>query len=737
MESESHEWRRAQGRLRRSSRNGRGRPRNDYSKSNECVNDNLLTTLPGRYHAACDSVADTLSTKPNGTTFRNDGRDNNRNCVNCNASAARRCRDVEFGESTAWLEIATDILIALALSALCALKLKTVPTAAAGITWQEKPLIYDANNYNEEQFFVPRHQPPGLPLLLHYLCATKEQSDMLDMSRVIARFLVCALLPAFYALSRLLGFGRISSLVINAVLLADDAFILTANFELVNLSTSLLLIACILCSYLQSSRSFLTFSWLIFTTLFGLAVALAVCISYRSLLFIVPLIFGCLYRGSTLFSDNRCTIAKISCKIATEFLTLLVLPATIYLAMFQVHLKIASRSSIQSAQMTSSFQMSLSDGLSSFSANQSVFMAFDSQATIRSFGKACWLNSNNMRYPLHYPDGRVSSQEQVVGCYSFKDANNWWIIESDAFEKTFDRHVSYGDVIKVRHRSTGHLLNSHDVSAALTPEAQEITCYVNNTDSTPPQTSWKLINPTDSYSTAPIRAVRDPFQLVHVNTKAHLRLSRKRLPDWGGGKLELVADCWTRNDLSDWFNFEENMILSNTAPEVGAHEMIAANIEQLGPSFFEKIVEIHRSVRNSAERSTGFLESAHGIDFWQWATYRNLSVGYYWKENKTFNSIVMRSNDITRFCLHISSAAFGLAYIIGSVMRQRRMSFDAEKWNLISKVAEQVMLLFVTQLIAIFVDSGGERYRSTEGDTRPMSASEKDNFKEMYFRLRQ
>lgn len=57
-------------------------------------------------------------------------------------------------------------------------------------------------------------------------------------------------------------------------------------------------------------------------------------------------------------------------------------------------------------------------------------VAYGSQITLRhTFGRQCWLHSHTHNYPIKYPDGRGSSHQQQVTCYSFKDVNNWWIIK--------------------------------------------------------------------------------------------------------------------------------------------------------------------------------------------------------------------------------------------------------------------------------------------------------------------
>jgi len=60
-------------------------------------------------------------------------------------------------------------------------------------------------------------------------------------------------------------------------------------------------------------------------------------------------------------------------------------------------------------------------GLASIIKGQPVQVAHGSQVTLRhSLGRACWLHSHLHNYPVKYTDGRGSSHQQQVTCYSFK-----------------------------------------------------------------------------------------------------------------------------------------------------------------------------------------------------------------------------------------------------------------------------------------------------------------------------
>lgn len=133
--------------------------------------------------------------------------------------------------------------------------------------------------------------------------------------------------------------------------------------------------------------------------------------------------------------------------------------------------------------MTSAFQASLEGGLASITKGQPLKVVHGSQVTLRhTHGRTCWLHSHAHVYPVRYPDKRGSSHQQQVTCYSFKDVNNWWIIKrpqrDDLVVDVDLDEIRDGDVIQLVHGITSRALNSHDVAAPVTPQCQEVTCYI-------------------------------------------------------------------------------------------------------------------------------------------------------------------------------------------------------------------------------------------------------------------
>ncbi|CAG2062694.1 unnamed protein product, partial [Timema podura] len=190
-------------------------------------------------------------------------------------------------------------------------------------------------------------------------------------------------------------------------------------------------------------------------------------------------------------------------------------------------------------------------GLASITRGQPLEVAHGSQVTLRhTHGRTCWIHSHTHVYPLRYTDKRGSSHQQQVTCYSFKDVNNWWIVKRVDRNDLVVSHpvdaIHHGDVIQLVHGMTSRALNSHDVAAPVSPQNQEVSCYIDYNVSMPSQNLWRvdIVN-------------REQVRFIHVNSSQALKFSGRQLPDWGFNQHEVVTDRIVSQDDTVW-NVEEH-----------------------------------------------------------------------------------------------------------------------------------------------------------------------------------
>lgn len=168
-------------------------------------------------------------------------------------------------------------------------------------------------------------------------------------------------------------------------------------------------------------------------------------------------------------------------------------------------------------------------GLASITKGQPLEIIHGSQITLRhTHGRTCWLHSHAQVYPVKYTDGRGSSHQQQVTCYSFKDVNNWWIVKrpnnNDLIVSEPRDRIKHGDIIQLIHGMSSRSLNSHDVAAPMTPQNQEVSCYIDYNISMPAQNLWKvdLINKdeTNNYW----HTIRSKVRLIHFKSSQALKV---------------------------------------------------------------------------------------------------------------------------------------------------------------------------------------------------------------------
>lgn len=169
------------------------------------------------------------------------------------------------------------------------------------------------------------------------------------------------------------------------------------------------------------------FSWLF---LLGTFLALSICVKFVGF-FTFALALCIIFYDFWITLPNKDIPSKLFYLQSLYLLLALIFwPLVIYFAVFYVHLSILVNAGPHDNIMTSAFQASLNGGLASIIKGQPLEIAHGSQITLKhTHGRACWLHSHLQVYPIRYQDGRGSSHQQQVTCYSFKDVNNWWIVK--------------------------------------------------------------------------------------------------------------------------------------------------------------------------------------------------------------------------------------------------------------------------------------------------------------------
>ncbi|XP_068974791.1 uncharacterized protein [Bombus flavifrons] len=579
--------------------------------------------------------------------------------------------------------------------------------------------------YMKRTFFFDSHPPLGKQLIsaVAYLADFDGQfkfdrigSPYADIVPLFALRLVPALcgsllIPTAYHLILELGLKQWTAVLAGILLLFDNALLTQSRFilmESILMQFSLFGLICIIKFRKVMDRLTCLSSWI--WLILGITnLTCALCVKYVGLYSLILALFLIAYDYWNLIPRKTLSNTILCIHLMIRILIILSVICTVYLTVFYIHLTILSKAGPHDSVMTSAFQASLDGGLASITKGQPLEVTHGSQITLRhTYGRACWLHSHSHMYPLRYPDGRGSSHQQQVTCYSFKDVNNWWIVKkperNDLVVTKPSEPIKHGDIIQLVHGITSRALNSHDVAAPMTPQSQEVSCYIDYNVSMPAQNFWK-VEVTNKDNTGDVwHAIQSQIRLIHVNTDYALKFSGRQLPDWGFNQHEVVADRLVDQTDSIW-NVEEHRYTKSEDQKQRERELINAEMIPLQAttlSFWEKFVELQiKMLFSGQEGQNSHMYSSDPLD-WPLMS-RGIA---YWVSNDSNAQVHLLGN----IAIWYSGTACVIVYsslLIFYMLRRKRMCFDIayEEWKKFVNVGSMLLAGYLLHFLPfIFVE---------------------------------
>ncbi|WOO79452.1 Dolichyl-phosphate-mannose--protein mannosyltransferase 4 [Vanrija pseudolonga] len=233
---------------------------------------------------------------------------------------------------------------------------------------------------------------------------------------------------------------------------------------------------------------------------------------------------------------------------------LILWPFIIYLSFFWIHFKILKYSGPGDTFMSPAFQETLA-GNELLQSSQEI--RYYDTITIQHKDTSQFLHSHVDRYPLRYPDDRVSSQGQQVTCYPHNDTNNHWqvIPTREIPASGRGRVVRHNDVVQFRHLGTDTLLMTHDVASPTMPTNQEFTT-AGKDDADKREFTLFQLQVNDAHEGEPIKTLSSHFKVQHVKTRVMLWTHKKALPDWGHNQQEVNGNKNADHRSALWVSTE-------------------------------------------------------------------------------------------------------------------------------------------------------------------------------------
>jgi len=517
------------------------------------------------------------------------------------------------------------------------------------------------------------------------------------------------LTPTVYLIMTELGLSYYAGGLAAFMVLFDTALLTQSRFilmESIMMFFGLVGLLCVL-KFRKTSSTPFTRSWFTWLSLSSLFMSAAFCVKYIG----IYTCFLCLYLLAQdywrLLPRKDFSDRQLVADLAMRASVLVVIPSILYLGLFSLHFSILSKAGTHDSLMTSQFQASLEGGLGSIIQGQPQVIAHGSQVTLRhTHGKTCWLHSHEHVYPVRYSDGRGSSHQQQVSCYTYKDVNNWWIIkrpnrEDLAVEEPIDR-IKHGDIIQLVHGLTHRALNSHDVAAPVSPHNQEISCYIDYNISMAAQNLWKVDIINRDTAGDVWHTINSQIRLIHVNTSAALRFTGKQYPDWGFVQHEVASDR-NINQADTVWNVEEHRYTKNDKDkgtiekEMINHELIP--VEETVLSFWDKFFELQFKMLITNQENVQNHNFASDPTEWPFLT---RGIAYFIAKDSN-NQVHLMGNIVIWYtassCLLIYSAL-----LVFYLLRRRRLCFDIEEeeWLKFCQAGEVLLVGYLLHYLPFF-----------------------------------
>ncbi|XP_018024588.1 protein O-mannosyltransferase 1 [Hyalella azteca] len=563
-----------------------------------------------------------------------------------------------------------------------------------GIVFDELHYGKYAGHYLQNTFFFDSQPPFGKQMIaLAAYIAGYDGSFKFDRiggpydatvpvfaMRLVPAFFGALLSPTVYKLMQELGSSQPAALLAAVLIVLDNAVVIQTRYILLEgplLFFGLAGVLCVLRLRRYYKRPF-SLPWFLY--LIGAAVLLtaAACVRYFGL-FSFMLGVGILtYDFWEMVGDRSVADRQLLAHCLTRTAIFISIPVTLYLSCFYVHLSLLYKAGPNDNIMTSAFQASLEGGLAAIIANQPMQVVHGSQVTLRhSHNRACWLHSHDALYPQKYADGRGSSHQQQVTCYSYKDVNNWWIVKKPQNEELVVGEplepIKHGDVVQLVHGLTSRALNSHDVASAMSPHNQEVSCYVDHNVSMPAQNLWRVELLDPDRTKGMWHAVESQLRLVHVNSSTALKFSGRQLPEWGFKQHEVVTDKIFDQEDVVW-NVEEHRYSRTENQKEREKELISSEMiptERRELDFWSKLYELqYKMLFNNQENVAGHMYASDPVD---WLTLKR-GVAY-WIDSESNAQIHFVGNIVT-WLSGTASLVFFTALFILYILRRQRSCYD-------------------------------------------------------------
>lgn len=365
-----------------------------------------------------------------------------------------------------------------------------------------------------------------------------EWVNYVGMRMFVASF-GALVVPLAYAIAVQIGLSPCASILVGFSCAFDNGFIGISRLILLDPILLFFTAATVLglASFLRSPP--FTRSWIFSLAATGLCIGCVLSVKWVGLFSTALVGFHTIEDLWNLLGDLSLPKKKFLKHLSARVLFLISIPMSLYIFFFFLHFSILNRSGPGDANMSSLFQASL---IGNEISKSPILVAYNSVLTLRNQEYGGALLHSHVQV---YPSG--SGQQQVTG-YHHKDVNNDWRLMPVHGKNVKDwdtqpiEYLANEHVVRLVHVATGKNLHAHAIAAAMSQSDYEVSGYADDSGSGDPNDHWAVEVVHDRMGLdelGRVRSLSTVFRLRHVMTGCYLSSSKKLLPSWGFGQMEV------------------------------------------------------------------------------------------------------------------------------------------------------------------------------------------------------
>lgn len=374
--------------------------------------------------------------------------------------------------------------------------------------------------------------------------------------------------PVLFLTLKTLNFSVVACVISSIIVAFDNAHVIDSRLILLD-STLILSVAFTIFSYVKFSTyrrqpfSQWWWTWLLLT---GVSLSCVISTKYVGVFTYFTIGIAVVHELWILLDIKKgLTLEQFAQHFLARAFSLLIFPFMIYLFWFYLHFSILVRSGPGDAFMSAEFQESL---LESPLAKESKVVNFYDTITIKHKNTEAFLHSHDLKYPLRYENGRISSNlQQVTAIFDenhseIEDLNSQWQIIPTTDAKNTDG-VYTNDVVRFKHVGTGGFLLTHDVASPLKSTNEEFVVVHGETAETRyNETLFRLryaeAGKSNQNKRKLVKTKGVNLRVLHVSTMVAMWThDDELLPDWalehqevsGNKKIQDKENTWTFDNI--------------------------------------------------------------------------------------------------------------------------------------------------------------------------------------------